>query len=714
MSQDQQTYRRAASAALLGLAAQLLFAIIVAGLGLYAQSSALHAAAWHLFGGLPIWVALWMLYNQHRLEREESLEAEQLAREDARTAALFDEAGHNLATARKRLDSFYKWGLNAVSVTVAIYLLAAGIAMLVGNLGLIALDDEGQRAYKNLLDANLGNGATNPWMLVGFTALLSFLGFLVARYVAGMTREPGWQMLRGGAAYLIGNVLVMVMLLVAAVFMSAGNIAVLAALSLVIPALMILLGAETLLAFVFGIYRPRKKDEVVRPAFDSRLLGWLTSPESMGKIVSETLNYQFGFEITKSWFYVLLGRALTPLIITGMVILLGLSCVVIVAPNQQAIITDRGALVKIADPGVSFKLPWPLGRAEKVDVKRSRQLVIGGYKESNRVEGAATLWTSEHVQGEVTYFATAPTSINDAAVRRSVEEELDGEESFDGESGSKSSPLGGLITMQAVVTWNIGDLKAYSGAGDATAAASRPEAVLAATAQRHLNATVANREVDELLGAGRIAAGDALLNVLRSEMAPYGITVQDVLLYDIHPPKDSEVAAAFLQQVNALQSQQTDVENAQRDAIGILAGAAGSRNEALRIETEIEKLNQMRSASPDGDDPDGKILDQQATINRLIDQAGGEASRILADARQDRWRTALDEKAQGDRFAFELAAYNVAPDYFKSRYYLEAVAEAFAAANRRVISTVPLGEDSTITLNLEDAGSSADIFASPE
>ncbi|MEL7087554.1 MAG: hypothetical protein AAGL98_03795, partial [Planctomycetota bacterium] len=232
MSQDQQTYRRATSAALLGLAAQSLFGIIVAGLGLYAQSAALHAAAWHLFGGLPIWVALWMLYNQHRLEREESLEAEQLAREDARAAALFDEAGHNLATARKRLDSFYKWGLNAVSVTVAIYLLSAGVALLVGNLRLIDLNDEGQREYLRLLQANLGNPTANPWMLVGFTALLSFLGFLVARYIAGMTREPGWQMLRGGAAYLIGNVLVLVLLLAAAVFMSAGNLAVLAALSL--------------------------------------------------------------------------------------------------------------------------------------------------------------------------------------------------------------------------------------------------------------------------------------------------------------------------------------------------------------------------------------------------------------------------------------------------------------------------------------------------
>lgn len=712
MTDDQQTYNRATAAALLGLATQLVFAIIVAGLGLYSQSSAMHAGAWYLFGGLPIWVALWMLYNQHRLEREEALEAEQLAQEDARAAALFDEAGHNLATARKRLEGFYKWGLNVVSISVAVYLLAAGLALFFGNWNLIDTVD-GERDYLRLMASALANPAVNPWMLVGFTALMSFLGFLVARYIAGMTRVKSWQLLRGGAAYLIGNVLVIILLglgTIALVLMQSP--AVLAVLSLVIPLLMIVLGIETLLAFVFGIYRPRKADEVVRPAFDSRLLGWLTSPESLGKIVSETLNYQFGFEITKSWFYVLLGRALTPLILIGVAILLGLSCVVIVAPNQQAVITHQGVLVRIADPGVSFKMPWPLGRAKKVDVGRSQQIVIGGYDESKRIAGSATLWTNEHVEGDIEYFATAPTQIDDPSVRESVEQELQGAEDFEADvdpAQRGSSPLGSLISMQAIVTYNIGDLAAYV----ATDSASRPELMLKAIAQRHLNAIVATRQVDDLLGAGRIDAGDQLLELVRRDVATYGLNIQDVLLYDVHPPKDSEVADAFLQQVNALQSQKTAVENAQRDAIGTLSSAAGSRGEALRAEAAIQKLTDLRNQRDSEDAPadiEQQILDQETQINRLIDQAGGEAARVLADARQERWKVALAEKAESGRFAFELAAYNVAPEYFKSRYYLDAIAEAFSQSNRRVITTVPITNDSTIRLNLEEAGTASDLF----
>ena len=753
-SADQQAFGRAASAALLGLGAQLLFAIVMAGMGLYAQSSALHAAAWHLFGGVPIWLTLWLLYQQHRQERAEALEAEQLAAADARAAALFDEAGHNLATARKRLESFYRWGLNAVSIFVAVYLLAAGLALFLGHWALIDQTDEG-RNFQRLLEANLGNAATNPWMLVGLSALMAFLGFLVARYVAGMTRVPAWSLLRGGAAYLIGNVLVILLVLVAVLFMAGGNLAVLTALSLLIPLLMVALGIETLLAFVFGVYRPRRAHEIVRPAFDSRLLGWLTRPESLGKIVSETLNYQFGFEITKSWFYVLLGRAITPLILAGALILLGLSCLVIVAPHQQAVVTHSGAFVRVAEPGVSWKLPWPLGMAQKYDVGASQQLVIGAYRNADRIDGAATLWTNEHVAGEVEYFVTAPTRIDDPSLQERVERELEGaealspdvagdgltdevstdelsiEEATDAPAASaeddvvvaRGSPLGGLIALQAVVTWSIGDLQTYVGADEAglsseSPAADRPVALLTATAQKLLNAMIAGRQVDDLLGTGRIAAADEMLRKLRDRMAPYGIAVRDVLLYDVHPPKDSEVAAAFLDQVNALQSQQTELENAQRDAIGTLAAAAGSRGEALRIEAAIRELNQMRSQNRDGDDADGEtqeqVLEQQALINRLIDQAGGEAARTLADARQSRWRIALDEKAQGDRFAFELAAYERAPQYFQARYYLEAVADAFAQANRRVITTVPMDSDSSIRLNLEDAGSSADLFAPSE
>jgi len=711
MTDDQQTYSRATSAALIGAATQLAFAVVMAGLGLYARSSGLNAAAWYLFGGLPIWGALWLLYNQHRLERVEALESQQLASEDARAADLFNEAGQGLASARKRLDGFYKWGLNTVSITVAVYLIATGLALFFKAWRQIDITDDG-RDYTRLLVGSIENILTNPWLVAGFCAVMAFLGFLVARYVAGMTRVPAWRALRGGAGYLIGNVVVIMLCGLAVLGLPFGYTWGLAALAIVVPLLMVVLGAETLLAFIFGIYRPRKADEVVRPAFDSRLLGWLTSPESMGKIVSETLNYQFGFEITRSWFYVLLGRALAPLIAAGLLILLGLSCVVIVAPHEGAVITNQGRFVRVAEPGISFKAPWPLGRAAKHDVGRSRRLVIGAYELSQRIAGKATLWTNDHVEGESKYLPTAPLNA-EAGGRAGTSPTADADTVGPAAptTDARSSRLGGLVSLQAVVTYRIGDLTTYVNADGA----QRPERLLRSLAERHLSALVASRTIDDLLGEGRIAAAADLLQRIRGDVGPaeyaLGLRIDEVLLYDIHPPKKGEVADAFLGQVNALQSQKTDIENAERDAIGIYSAAAGSRPEALRIEAAIRRLAELR-AEPATARTDE--LAQQATINRLIDAAGGEAARVLADARLKRWETALSEQAEAARFDFERAAYDAAPDYFRARYYLDAVAESFAQSSRRVISTVNTDQPSTLRLDLSETSTPGGLFDAGE
>ena len=68
------------------------------------------------------------------------------------------------------------------------------------------------------------------------------------------------------------------------------------------------------------------------------------------------------------------------------------------------------------------------------------------------------------------------------------------------------------------------------------------------------------------------------------------------------------------------------------------------------------------------------------------------------------------ENSESSRFAFELAAFNLAPDYFKARHYLNAIAESFGQSNRRVISTVPITDDSTIRLNLEEANTATEFF----
>lgn len=687
MTEDQQTYKRATTAALAGLGVQLFVGVVVAVLAVWAQSAALAAAMWYVFGGWLVWGTLWLVYNQHRLERLEALEAEQLAAETG-SGSMFDEAGHDLALARKRLEKFYRWGLSAVSLVLAFYLLAMGGTMLWRFAETITPATGGDPAdFSGLYAVALANPRASVLALMLTAGALALVGFLMARYVAGMTQVKQWTLLRGGATYLMGNVVVLVGVVAASVLQLVDNPVGFAVLTLVIPAGMVVLGLEIVLSFVFGAYRPRQPGEVVRPAFDSRLLGWLTQPESLGKIVAETLNYQFGFEISRSWFYQLLGKAIVPLILLGAAVLVGLSCVVIVPPQQEALVTTMGRLpddpaAAVRKPGISFKLPWPFATAQRFDVSRVQTMRVGSLANAPRT-GTAMLWTNKHIEGKERYLVTAAA--------RGADRET---------SGYSAGLCGGELVLQ----WRIKDLLAYT----SSQAAAKPEVLLRAIAEGYLAQFVAGRDIDVLLTTARLQQNHDFKAAIqqRVDAAKLGIEIDYAGLYGIHPPQDSEVAASFLKVVNALIQQRTTVANAERERVGTLSEVAGSVDRAMEIDRAIRELESQPR------DADGRA-GRAAEVQRLIDQAGGAAAQVLSQARADRWKLALGEQARAKSFGYELDAFRRAPGYFKARWYLDTLAEALPGA-RKIITTTDSTQAPIIRLNLKDESSGLDSFISGE
>lgn len=696
MTQNEQTFKRAAAVALIGLFTQLGLAIIMAILGIYAQSDALHAATWYLFGGLPIWITLWILFNQHRLERVEALEAEQIAEGDAQAAALFQEAGQQLAMARKRLDNIYKWGLNLTAGLVSIYLIALGAVLyyVTPYIDKTSLEiDPNNLAAANDLPVS---PAASFGIIIMLLVTLAFLAFLVARYVAGMTDVKEWQALRAGSAYLMGNAMVTALLAVAAIIVIAsGNPIGFAVLAKAIPVFMILLGAEIALALLFGIYRPRKPGEFMRPAFDSRLLGWLTRPESLGKIVGDTINYQFGFEISSSWFYRLLAQWTLPLVLICLIVVAAISSVVFVAPQQNAVVTTFGRLDRIVEPGLRFKWPWPISSARKFDVNRVHQVTLGSRGE-NAKENVAILWTNEHTEGEETYLVTAPTQ-------------------FDDDFESTDIVAGELVGSDIVIKYRVADLEQY------VRSAQEPEAMLEAIAGAQINAYFATQPIDSLLTSGRLTAGDELLARIRDavDAEKLGLEVVFVSVSGVHPPQDGDVAAAFHQQIDVLQEQQTALQKAEREAIMTLAAVAGTREKALQISTAIEELNDLRQRMLQSDgaglteDQEAELTRKAAEIEELLDSAGGEAAEEILEARAFRWDTAISELARAESFSSQLAAYRQAPEYYKARMYLNALAESLKD-RRKIILDLEKNDVPTIRLELKPDAGSFDEFLGTE
>lgn len=671
MSQDQLTYTRAATASLIGLGAHIVLFVLLLILGLYAESKAVLAVTFYSVPGLPIWVLLWLIYKQHQLERAESLEANKLAESDARSAAIFDEAGSQLAQAKSRLDNLYKWGIRLVSGFTAIYLIGVGVLLLYLN----------NSALKNGTLAENPLSETVNIVLIGLMLVVAaFGGFLVARYVSGMTRADSWQALRGGASTLIGNVFLGVLPIIAATALFYfGNNAGFVYLAIIIPAVMILLGIEVVFGMVLGFYRPRKGDEFVRPAFDSRLLGWLTRPESIGKIFSETLNYQFGFEVSKSWFMRLLGKALLPLAGVCLAVVIGMTSVVIVQPHQQAVITNNGAFVRIAEPGLSFKTPWPFGSAEKHDVDRIHSIRLGsrihaGYGD---MKDMPILWTNQHVEEgmkeELLITAPPPGA---------------------GKTGNKDSVLGEQIGADIDVNYRIADLKLYAGIAEPTKGTTDPEALLQTIAQQEVTRYFATNDTDELLSSGRATAGTDLQAAIQKELDNYavGLEIVFVSVSGVHPPQ--EVADDYHARINALQESQTAEAKALQEADIILATVAGDRERAARLSDLVKAYKELTGELKQLDENDAnraalqaEAARQRVAIELLMIESGGAVGQRMAQARAERWSRSLSAEARDKRLTAEIKAYASAPRYYPVSRYLDALVAGLENRPKTIIGS---------------------------
>ncbi len=686
MSHDQETYRRAAHAALIGLAIQLLLAILAGLTGLYADSIGINTLAWYFLGGLPIWIILWVIYNQHRLERVEALETEQLATQDAQAAALFEEAGQQLQIAQKRLNNLYKYGLSIVSLLVSFYLLAVGFGML--RAAVVAYRSanelEGGGFFADMAKM-LSSGDGFPSGSAGGVAMVAvvigFLAFIVSRYVSGMTKVDEWKLLRGGAGYLMGNVVVTLLLITAAAGAALDLYNIIPALSVAAPAMMILLGAETLLSFIFGFYQPKRPGQVTRAAFDSRILGWLTHPESLAKSIREAIDYQFGFEVSDSWFYRQLAKAIPPLILVGLLVLFGLTSAVLVAPHQRAVITRLGTLTdnSVVEPGLHWKLLWPLGKVYKYDAYRVHELNVGSSAE-NFQRDVAVLWTTQHSGEGEQYMVTAPS-------KHAGEEDT----AIEAAAGELAGGLG-------VVKYRIADDGLLDYSVLAMDDAKYPAELLKALAERRFNTYFATHDIDSLLTTARVEAGELLREQIQADADAMSVGVEVVYigLEAIHPPREGDVAKKFHEQIDARQEKTTKIQEARRKAVAQLAQIAGSQEKALKIDEAIQgvvtlqqSLESMRLSGDYDQAMANELADQIAQkkvgIEKLLDAAGGDATKLIYEARAYRSEYALNEGARAMRTESRFLAYQQGPRYYMAREYLNTLAEGLKDRRKFII-----------------------------
>ncbi len=701
---DYQTYRRAAFLCVVGLLTQTAVALLLL---IYSSYSGDHAArsASILFGaGTIVWAMLLLAYDQHRRERIEAMEAEQFAAAGGASASAFSEAADELRVAARRLAFIQKWVIPGSSVVFAFILILVGWSRL-GSWGTKS-SAEAFLYETNYLGAMLAIGLG-----------IGVVGFIFARFVSGMGKVPVWSNLRAGAAQLVAVSMVGVLLAVAAFMeLSLGQTGLKSATPWIVPVGMIVLGCEVILNLVLDVYRPRKPGEDPRPAFDSRLLGLLAAPDRIAANVGEAVNYQFGVDVTGTWFYQLLSKLLLWLLGMGVAIAWLMTMLVVVEPHERGLILTNGRisapLLSFGErgendigPGLHIKLPWPLSSYETpVSFARSggnsqeirtttgvRVLNLASDPPDAGKPGEPIIWTKKHASREKLNVVQPSRGASDSAEVTGANQD------------THQADLS-LVIIEIPMHYVVRDVKLF----DEFAGPGQRDDLLQMIGRRIVTQFLSEWSIDDILTHNkttmlqdlRVRLLDAYAQ-LNQGQGP-GIEVVFIGMHGAHPPL--KVSPSYERVIAARQNRESAIEDARKVEISTLTEIAGSVELADQIVAELESLENHRRSNAD----QSVLAETGLEVQRLLERAGGEAGEKLLDAGAQRWTRHMTERGRAVLLEGQQQAYAASPSLYRSQSYFDALLEAMHSA--RVYLTPGDLQSLHIRIDLMDQEAGTDVF----
>jgi regulator of protease activity HflC (stomatin/prohibitin superfamily) len=524
---------------LLALVAAAVAALVVSGFG--KSLAALIAAGFLALGALVALVSWFQMRLEDR-EQQEKLELDELARSRG-SATLFE--GRDVETfpaqqARVQFEKYFVPGF-----TAALFLLEGAGAWvswrLLGKITVISL--------QNLL------------MGMGLYGLAFLILFMLGKYAAGIARLESQRLVRPGAGWLLLGAYLCLLVTGGFAGAEAGFGRADFYLARGLTVLLGLLALETLAALVFEIYRPRLKGKVIRPLYDSRLVGLLAHPEGLFTTAARTLDYQFGFKVSETWAYQMFAEKLPAFLLGLAAVLVLSSSFVFLEPGEQALLERFGhATGEPLGPGPHLKFPWPVDKIYRFNTGEVKSFNVG-FVPDPRLENATTLlWTVTHYKEEFDFLVAShdqsePAATNDTA-------------------GQQSVPVN-LLDAGIPVQFRITDVRAWAyGHADA-------QTLLEQLATREVSRYLASVDLLDIMSVGREAAADELKKRIqaRADELKLGVDVLFVGLQDIHPPV--AVASAFEDVNGAAQEVQARVLGAEGETNRIILLAEADANEQI-------------------------------------------------------------------------------------------------------------------------------------
>ncbi|MDP6438351.1 MAG: SPFH domain-containing protein, partial [Candidatus Brocadiia bacterium] len=477
----------------------------------------------------------------------------------------------------------------------------------------------------------------DPLVGVGGLAGVAFFGLLVGKYCVALAHSARFRLLRASGSFMLGNAASSFLVVCSLVMVQFGVGWLEVAMAFVLPGLMGLIAVEIVLNMVLDIYRPRVPGQEVRPHYDSRLLGLIAAPGSMVKTIASTLDYQFGFKVSETWFYRFMGRAIIPLFLVQIIALWLLSCMVIVNPDEIAFIeqfgkpiltkadAERELQATIYPSGVRFKAPWPIQTARKVPAYRLLRKEIGkirygrGERSGHLPQGVMemsdpdyVLWDEVHIDPKIGFEVSflSPGSVEAGA-------------------GTDTPPVN-IAFLEAQVHYRV--KRTPDGRGVDEKAAYRfyyghrdPELLLETLAYAVVTRLAARQNFLEWMNVKREEISKQFRDDLQNELDERGMGLEIVYagIPVVHPPP--ETARAFEGVGSAYQ--------------------------------EMEKLKHIG----------------RGQAARIVGEARGEAAQTLSAASVFGIRLSKVAGAEAERFAIQAQTYRLGHRVYLHRLYLRAL-----------------------------------------
>jgi regulator of protease activity HflC (stomatin/prohibitin superfamily) len=552
--------RNAAKNGLVNLIAAVMISIAAFAVTGYVNSLAGQVASVFLGLASLVTFASWFQMRLEENERLEKLELDELVKSKG-GSTLFESKDSEVFPAGRAREQFEKFFVPGFGVLLL--LLEAGGAWLL---------------WHWISRASSGVVPDRAMPALSLFAIFALLLFLFGRFSVTIARLENHRLLRPGASFiLLGAYICFVTALgIAGVKTEFPRLDYYVAKALCV--LLGLMAAEILITLLLEIYRPRVKGKISRPIYDSRLVGLLGQPESLFTTAAQTIDYQFGFNVSETWFFQLLKRNLIGLLLVQLAVLLLSTCVVFIDAGEQAVLERFGKPVAggILSPGAHFKLPWPADRVYQYRTEQIQTFDVGYTPDAQSENANTILWSFGHGQEDNFLVGNRePVTIKN--------------ENADTNDTLKAPPVS-LITVSIPVQFQINDVMAWAYNN------ADPTNLLQDLATRAVVHYLAGVDLNEVMSQARLEAAQTLRDQIQTaaDARKLGVKILFVGLQDIHPPV--KVASDYEKVVGAEQTKLATILAARADAIrtnalaGALAFTTTNVAEATRQRLEVSAL----------------------------------------------------------------------------------------------------------------------------